>query len=170
MAGVKLALAMEAENGRIQKSTCESALGPPVLTVTGISGGLGENIVPDRCEVTIDRRIVNGEKASSVREGLQALASQTISLPFRMEIRHEIDAFYQPANAPFVTKAAVWSGKAATMMPFCTNAWAYADVARECVVLGPGSIDQAHTDTEWIAISELERLAKLYSSWWGIAT
>lgn len=170
VAGAKLALAMEAENGRIQKSAFDPALGPPVLTVTGISGGLGENIVPDRCEVTIDRRIINGEKASSVREALLALASETISLPFRMEVRHAIDAFYRPANTPFAIKTAAWSGKAATTMPFCTNAWAYADVARECVVLGPGSIDQAHTDTEWIAISELERLAQLYSRWWGITT
>ena len=42
------------------------------------------------------------------------------------------------------------------------------EVARECVVLGPGSIDQAHGAQEWVAISELEKLADIYTRRWGI--
>jgi acetylornithine deacetylase/succinyl-diaminopimelate desuccinylase-like protein len=41
-------------------------------------------------------------------------------------------------------------------------------LARECVVLGPGSIDQAHGVEEWVAISELAKLVRIYSQWWGI--
>lgn len=36
------------------------------------------------------------------------------------------------------------------MAPYGTNAWAYGDVARERIVLGPGSIDQAHGTVEWV--------------------
>jgi acetylornithine deacetylase/succinyl-diaminopimelate desuccinylase-like protein len=36
------------------------------------------------------------------------------------------------------------------------------------VVIGPGSIDQAHGNEEWVAISELEKLAAIYGQWWGI--
>ena len=60
------------------------------------------------------------------------------------------------------------SGKEPTIVPYGTNAWAYGGLARECVVVGPGSIDQAHGDEEWVEISELEKLADIYAHWWGV--
>ena len=44
----------------------------------------------------------------------------------------------------------------------------YAGVARECVVIGPGSIDQAHGVEEWVEIAELEKLSGIYRRWWGL--
>jgi acetylornithine deacetylase/succinyl-diaminopimelate desuccinylase-like protein len=169
LAGARLAVAMEKENERLQTPAFATELGSPLLTVTTLKGGIGENVVPDLCEMTIDRRIVNGESAADVRKYLQSLASQTISLPFTMDVIHEIDAFHQAVDSPFLNQLAQWTGQTPKTAPFCTNAWAYQDVVRQCVVLGPGSIDQAHGETEWIAISELDRLAKLYSRWWGIS-
>jgi acetylornithine deacetylase/succinyl-diaminopimelate desuccinylase-like protein len=32
-----------------------------------------------------------------------------------------------------------------------------------CVVLGPGSIDQAHTDDEWVPVGEVRRGAVVYA-------
>ncbi len=114
LAGAKLALAMEKENERLQKPTFESELGSSLLTVTTLKGGLGENIVPDLCEMTIDRRIVNRESAADVREYLHSLASQTISLPFTIDVIHEIDAFHQPLDSPFVGQLAAWTGQTPT--------------------------------------------------------
>jgi acetylornithine deacetylase/succinyl-diaminopimelate desuccinylase-like protein len=37
------------------------------------------------------------------------------------------------------------------------------------VVLGPGSIDQAHGVEEWVELSELAKLAAIYARWWGVA-
>ncbi|MEZ4636778.1 MAG: peptidase dimerization domain-containing protein [Caldilineaceae bacterium] len=64
--------AMEAERRRIQR--IDSPLGAPVLSVTLIEGGDGINIVPDRCRVSIDRRIVPGESAATVAASLRGLA------------------------------------------------------------------------------------------------
>jgi acetylornithine deacetylase len=36
------------------------------------------------------------------------------------------------------------------------------------VVYGPGSIAQAHTADEWIALSEIDRAADFYRHWWGL--
>ena len=36
-------------------------LGPPTVNVALVAGGSAPNVVPDRCEVEIDRRIVPGE-------------------------------------------------------------------------------------------------------------
>jgi acetylornithine deacetylase/succinyl-diaminopimelate desuccinylase-like protein len=80
----------------------------------------------------------------------------------------EIDAFYQPPDTPWIRQLAGWSGKEPTIVPYGTNAWAYGGLAGECVVIGPGSIDQAHGQEEWVEISELEKLANIYARWWGI--
>ena len=47
-----------------------------------------------------------------------------------------------------------------------TNAIEYGGLAGACVVLGPGSIAQAHGDVEWVEVAELERLAAIYARWW----
>jgi acetylornithine deacetylase/succinyl-diaminopimelate desuccinylase-like protein len=39
------------------------------------------------------------------------------------------------------------------------NASACGGLAREIVIFGPGSIDQAHRDIEWIDLAELEKVA-----------
>src|SRR5262249_41662975 len=47
-------------------------------------------------------------------------------------------------------------------------AYAYGDLARECVVLGPGSIEQAHGLEEWVELAQLEKLARIYAHWWEV--
>ena len=41
-------------------------------------------------------------------------------------------------------------------VPFGTNAPRYAQTGVPTVVFGPGSIDQAHTVDEWVAVEQLE--------------
>jgi acetylornithine deacetylase/succinyl-diaminopimelate desuccinylase-like protein len=53
--------------------------------------------------------------------------------------------------------------------PYGTNALAYGDnVTKAMVILGPGSIDQAHGAVEWVEIAELEKLARIYEQWLGL--
>jgi acetylornithine deacetylase len=80
-----------------------------------------------------------------------------------------MDAFLQPPDTPWLCQLAAWSGQALAVAPYGSNAWCYGQVARECVVLGPGSIAQAHGAEEWVAISEMEKLADIYARWWGIS-
>jgi acetylornithine deacetylase len=143
-------------------------LGRPALTVTIIKGGTGINVVPDACQVSIDRRVVDGERASAVVDQLHTLAQAACPLPLTMNVQKEIDAFYQPADSPWIRQLVEWTGNSPQVAPYGTNAWAYADVAAERVVFGPGSIDQAHGAEEWVEISEMERAAAIYARWWGV--
>jgi acetylornithine deacetylase len=133
-----------------------------------VYGGTGINVVPDVCTVSLDRRVVDGERAHAVVAALHDLAQTTCPLPLRMRAQKEIDAFFQPADSPFIRKLAKWTDKLPTMAPYGTNAWAYAPVANERVVFGPGSIEQAHGAEEWVEIAELERAAAVYARWWGL--
>jgi acetylornithine deacetylase/succinyl-diaminopimelate desuccinylase-like protein len=84
-----------------------------------------------------------------------------------VDVLLEHRAFLQSPDTPWIRQLAKWSGSEPAIAPYGTNAWSYGRLTSECVVLGPGSIDQAHSDEEWVAVAELEKLADIYSRWWG---
>jgi acetylornithine deacetylase/succinyl-diaminopimelate desuccinylase-like protein len=51
-------------------------VGPPTINVGTIAGGLGICIVPDRCSITIDRRVVPGEAVEDASRELETLLDQ----------------------------------------------------------------------------------------------
>ncbi len=157
---------MERENKRLQ--SVEGFLGPPKLTVTLLRGGTGHNIVPNSCEVTIDRRIVEGEKPADVAEQIYRLAQRISPLPVVLINAGGVNAFLQRPDSPWIRQLAEWSGREPAVVPYTSNASAYRNLAQETVLIGPGSIEQAHTDSEWVAISELRKLADIFALWWGV--
>lgn len=161
------ALAQEHERLYTQ-SPAISVVGNPTLTVTMISGGEATNVVPSECTLTIDRRVVPGENLQYIQAHLQKVAEANCLLPVTVEITHAVDPFYQNPDTPWIRQLSVWSGKEVETAPYGTNARAYNGLADECVIFGPGSIEQAHRDVEWVAISELEKALAIYLRWWGL--
>jgi acetylornithine deacetylase len=48
-------------------------------------------------------------------------------------------------------------------VPYGTDASSLSGVGGiPCVVLGPGSIDQAHTDDEWVSLDEVAQAVEIY--------
>ena len=160
-------LALAAEHERLQSVPPGTA---PTLTVSVINGGQAINVVPDKCCLLIDRRVVVGEDPAQVAVDLYKYAKKHCLLPLSMRTTHELPAFYQSPDSFWIRQLADWSGIQPSVAPYGTNAWAYCGLAHECVVLGPGSIEQAHRDVEWVAVSELEKVAGIYSQWWALST
>ncbi len=167
-AAAQLALALDAEDQRLGKAPASPSLGAPTLTVTLISGGRGLNVVPDACNLSIDRRVVDGERADAIVAALTDLARHACPLPVLARPIVAVDAFLQEPDSPWLRQLVDWSGQPPAIAPYGTNAWAYGGLARECVVLGPGSIDQAHGVEEWVEVAELSKLAGIYTRWWGV--
>ncbi len=168
VAAAHLVLALDEEHQRLQRMAPETALGTGTLTVSIIRGGEGLNVVPEACTIALDRRVVAGENPSDVSAALCELAERSCPLPLSMKVHHEIPAFLQPPDTPWTRQLAAWSGQEPGIASYASNAWAYQGLAKECVVLGPGSIEQAHGVEEWVAIAELERLADIYLRWWEV--
>lgn len=167
VAAAHLVLAFEEENWRLQVEPPPTPLGRAFLTSTVMNGGVGINVVPDACRLSVDRRLVTGESAAEVVEFLTEMAEMLCPLPVAVQTQKALDPFFQPADSPWVQQLAAWSGHAPVVAPYGTNAWAYPDVATECVVMGPGSIDQAHGAVEWVEVAQLEKIADVYAQWWG---
>jgi len=167
VAAAQTVLAYAAEHRRLQ-TLPPAGVGRASLTSTVIHGGVGINVVPDRCSLLVDRRVVDGEDAAAVIDELYALAQQSADLPVSITRLRTINAFLQPPASPFIQHMQTWSGQSPTVAPYGTNAWAYLGLPCAKVVLGPGSIDQAHGAEEWVELSELDRLTHIYRQWWGL--
>ncbi|HAO00006.1 MAG TPA: acetylornithine deacetylase [Planctomycetaceae bacterium] len=145
--------------------------GRPRTSIGRIVGGTAVNIVPDRCEIEIDRRLVPGETFESVRGETAALLASipearatsgeawTESLPL-VDDRNGSLAAALACQVERLGRSSVPIG-----VPFGTHAPRYAELGGPVVVFGPGSIDQAHTIDEWIAIDELEAAVDVVERW-----
>jgi acetylornithine deacetylase/succinyl-diaminopimelate desuccinylase-like protein len=167
-AAAPLIEALDAEHQRLISQMPSTAVGTPTLAVVMISGGQALNVVPDRCQVHVNRRAVPGENPPEIAAALYKLGRRACPLPLTMTTIHELSAFYQPPDTPWIKRLSAWSGIEPATVSYGTNASGYEGLAHETVIFGPGSIDQAHRDVEWVEVSQLEKAAEIYARWWGL--
>ena len=147
-------------------------LGSPRITVSMIGGGRRANIVPDACEIDIDRRVLPDEtKESAAAEFDEMLDALRAEDPALVVERAEPYGF-QPA-AECSTESAVAKVTAAAIaaeglpsephgVPYTTHASVVAAAGIPTVSIGPGSIDQAHSPVEWVEVEHVEAAARIY--------
>ncbi|TWU21937.1 M20 family metallopeptidase [Bythopirellula polymerisocia] len=156
----------EALSGRGADCIC----GRPTVSVNTIQGGTGANVVPDHAVIEIDRRLMPGEEPADAHQELIDYIAAHISA--EQEIKHEppwnlsrgLQAGENLAWAEEVAKVARSAEVPSDIVgvPYGTDAWVIAGLGIPTVVFGPGSIAQAHTDDEWIAVEELEKGVEVY--------
>ncbi|MEM9418027.1 MAG: M20/M25/M40 family metallo-hydrolase [Planctomycetota bacterium] len=145
--------------------------GPAVCSINMIQGGSAPNIIPDRCTIEIDRRIVPGEDLdqaiADIHASLEPLTAGDSPVQFTQEVVVGHPAFGIERNGPWVDHlvsvlVSLGMSKLTLGAPFATHA-AYFDQAQiPAVVLGPGSPHTAHTKDEWVAVDQIERGVELY--------
>jgi acetylornithine deacetylase len=147
-------------------------LGQPTLNVGRIEGGLQVNVVPDRCVIDVDRRTLPGESWPAVRQELEDLIAALAAR--HPQLRVQIDEPYQDTpgmetapEAPIVRLAQeavrrIDGRHAVRGVAFCTDGAVLAAAGTPCVVLGPGSIEQAHSSSEYVDIQQVVKAAAIY--------
>lgn len=79
-------------------------------------------------------------------------------------------SFATNPKSSFVQNLEHWSGQSAQTVTFGTNAPVYGrDVARAVIIMGPGSIEQAHAVDEWIDVHALVAMTRVLRQWWGVS-
>lgn len=164
--------ALETHHYELVAQTATTEVGTGTLLVSMINGGIAGNVVPDRCVITVGRRIAPGENVTVVYDGIVELARQACSLPIEVEAIYTTPeglpgspAFYQSPHSSLVQTLADAAGTKPATAPFGTNALRYDGFAREKVVFGPGNIEDAHRSTECVEIADLRRTAKAFTAW-----
>ena len=148
-------------------------LTPPTLTVGRIEGGVGVNIVPERCWAEFDRRTLPNEDPDQILAEIDAAMRELMRR--RPEVHVERHAPYlaergleTPVDAPVVRAVQDACrrvlGPTADVspggVPYGTDGTALRGIP--AVVLGPGDISQAHSADEWVDLSQVEHAAEIY--------
>ena len=137
-----------------------------------IRGGYQANVIPDRCEVIVDRRLVPGEDPSAAYADLAAfIARATADIP-RAALELVADAMsFAPLDPTGNGALGQRVGRVLESLglpgdgvgaKYATEACTLANVPLPCVVLGPGDITQAHTADEWVDLDQVRQAVVVY--------
>ncbi len=151
---------LEEEAAAAGQARAHGILGKPTVSVGTIRGGTGTNVVPDRCEIQVDRRLLPGETAAGV---LDDIRRRLASVPGGVEIAllKEGLPFHTDPGAELVRRfsaalAGAGVAPAREGAAWCSDAGVLAGVCGQTIVWGPGAIAQAHTCDEYIEVAALE--------------
>jgi acetylornithine deacetylase len=162
----RAALAIDAL-GRALADRPDPRLGPPTLSIGLFDGGSAANIVPDSASLVVDRRLAPGESEASVRaeleDAIRRSGAEGVSIDW---CRTEKPGLSIADAHPSVR--ACQRALAASALPtepaiaaFGTDAGVFAAAGLPSVVLGPGSVEQAHTADEWVEASQVEGMVEI---------
>ncbi len=159
---------LEPELDRASHPLC----GSPTIVVGTIQGGTQINIVPERCEIEIDRRIIPGEDPNQVLEQFQSRLeaySEEKQLFIKYSIRELLldgalntqpDALIVPYAQTAASKLGL--SQVPVGVSYSSDASKLYKIGIPTIVFGPGSIAQAHSREEWVSVQEVERAAQFY--------
>jgi succinyl-diaminopimelate desuccinylase len=140
-------------------------------TPTLIQAGVKENAVPDRCTITLDRRLLPGESAVGVKAELEArldavrkddaafdfeLSTLVIVEPAEIDpnskfVRHVLDTVQTMTARP----SEVWGAPFSSDVRNLVN-----DGGIQALTFGPGDIGECHCPDERVSIKEMELAAQ----------
>jgi len=145
-------------------------IGSPTLTVGLIEGGINTNVVPDRVQLRLDRRLIPDERAESVEPALRALIDDAVAGLEGIRVQCERILLAQPLlplpGAERLTAALLRHAREVLQtevrchgVPLYTDARHYAAAGIPTVLYGAGprSIAEAnaHRADERVALADL---------------
>ncbi|WP_276270606.1 M20 family metallopeptidase [Haloarcula litorea] len=130
------------------------------VAVTEIDGGSAWNVIPERCEVTVDERTVPGERAALGR--VEDVAGVTWQVDQDLPPMACGDAEF--ADTVQSAAAEAQDGDPEQVVkPHATDAGWLASEGTECVVVGAAEPGEAHTADESVAVPVLRRCRAIYA-------
>ncbi|MFC1802426.1 M20 family metallopeptidase [Thermoproteota archaeon] len=147
------------------KKTVHPLLGYTTIKPTLINGGFKPNIIPDRCEITLNTRIIPGHESMETVEGwlketaLRAFSGDDITEITVPRVRAPLNI---PNDSEIVQLLIGLLESEAVGVPYFSEAGDYAEAGIPTVLCGPGSIDQGHTANEFISVDQLERGVQVF--------
>ncbi len=147
--------------------TTDGALGSTIATATMVSGGTKSNVIPGSCDLVVDARWIPKHSTAFVEKGLNSIAAslkrEDRSFDARVELLYDSPSLRISPGHPAVKLAESLSGFTSEMAPYGTEAALYTEHGIPSIVLGPGSLKQAHVVDEFVEVGEARRALTIYS-------
>lgn len=158
---------------RLQLPTHPS-LGPATISPFEVGSNALPPLTPTRAHAVIDRRMLPGERADAVQEGIvamaQGIAARRPGMGAEVERVRAMHPFDTPADSPLVkalretVKKRTGSDLETTYIAFSSNAgYAIAERGWRGVGLGPGYITDLGAN-EHVEVAQLERATRIFAA------
>lgn len=137
----------------------------PTLNLGHIHGGDNPNRICPACELHFDVRPLPGMSLEQIRAEIGERVSR-VAERYGLNMVFEplfdgVPPFETPADAELVKVCERLTGHTAESVAFATEAPFLQALGMETLVLGPGSIDQAHQPDEYLALDQIDPTLRL---------
>jgi|Deesub1362B_J571_1020462.scaffolds.fasta_scaffold00238_4 acetylornithine deacetylase/succinyl-diaminopimelate desuccinylase family protein len=149
-------------------------LGSPTISIGTITGGVKVNVIPDKCTIKFDRRLIPGENPETafneIIEILKSLKERDHQLKYEVKLlgtakpselspQAEIVKLLEKSyEFVFYQKPIIYGLMGTTDARFFIN---HAKIPT--VIFGPGGISETHKVNEFVRVRELISATKIYS-------
>jgi acetylornithine deacetylase len=145
----------------------EFAISHPTLNFGYIKGGDNPNRICGECEMHVDLRPLPGMNLLEMRDALKEQVKLAIK-DSRLEYEHlilfdGIPPMHTDLHSEIVTQAESVSGQAASTVAYATEGPYLNDMGLETIIMGPGSIRQAHQPDEYLSMEQAGKAIDHYS-------
>lgn len=164
---------IEAHHNDVVRHRTHPLVGHASLTVTRAYAGVADNVVPDGCDLMLDRRLVPGEDEEAAKAEIAMLlrhAEKQFGIRAEIvEYRPTTGGATETAPEELIVAAGLAAGRrhgAAVTQPLgfaggCDLVH-FRGIGAKGIVVGPGSIDVAHKPDEFVPTDEFLRAALVY--------
>lgn len=157
---------------RLTEKTHE-LLGSPTISIGTVKGGVKDNIIPDLCEASVDRRLIPGEEPeeaeSELIELLESIKRRDKDFRYRLERcvllqpsetkpdAEIVEIFKKSIRRVTCRKPETLGFKATCEMTHLVRS------GIPTVIFGAGRLDQAHKIDEHVDVEEILAASKIYA-------
>ncbi|MEM3366662.1 MAG: ArgE/DapE family deacylase [Candidatus Methanomethyliaceae archaeon] len=171
----KLISRIDEYNLSLMKSKSHPLVKGPSLKVTMINGGVKENIIPETCNLLVERRVLPTESLFEARKELEWLLDEMSRKDFEFKYEVEETTSWEPAEVgkdSFIVEQLINAYKLVlgrepkiVGVPYGTDMRNFVNDANiPCVIFGPGNIENAHSPNEFISVKEIDISMKVILS------
>ncbi len=148
-------------------------LSAPTISPNLVQGGIGVNIVPDHCAVSLDIRTLPGQSHPHTLETIGRLLSEVLAGKEVGSAHHEVLLDRAPIDTDRKSRIVQVAEQAYTEImgevPLLHGMAYYTDASAivpalgvPTVILGPGEADEAHQTNESVELPQVRLAARLY--------
>lgn len=146
---------------------------PSSASVNLIDGGVKANVVPDRCRIFVDRRLVPGEDPVATTAEIREIAAAAVAaLPgigvtVTQSPEQRASTMSDPegalARGMLAANEYLWLSTALTGFSMATDGRHFAAAGVPTIIYGPGDPRLAHVPDEWVGIDEVLEATRAYA-------
>jgi acetylornithine deacetylase len=141
------------------------AVSQPTLNLGHIHGGDNPNRICGECELHIDLRFLPGMKIEELRDGIHRLALQVaaargLEVSFNA-LLNGVPAMHTRSDSDINEFLQEATQRQSQSVAFGTEAPFYNQMGTDTIVIGPGSINQAHQPDEFLPANQIEPTVNL---------